>query len=80
MRLAKQKALEAERERKQLEEAQHEENERRRAEEDRMLQGLKISAEQTGKTAVLRRHLEETATESPERFARLVRTWMKEDD
>lgn len=80
VRVARQKALETERERNQLEEAAIEESERRREEEDRMLKGLKISSEQTGKTAVLRRHLEEVATENPERFARLVRTWMREDD
>src|SRR5690606_38856022 len=80
IRVARQKALEAERERKQLEEAAEEESERRRLEEDRMLKGLKISSEQTGRTVVLKRHLEETATENPERFARLVRTWMREDD
>ena len=80
VRVARQRALEAERERKQIEEASVEESERRRAEEDRMLKGLKISSEQTGRTAVLRRHLEEVATENPERFARLVRTWMREDD
>lgn len=80
VRLARQKALDAERERKQIEEAAVEETERRRAEEDRMLKGLKISTEQSGKTVVLRRHLEEVAAESPERFARLVRTWMREDD
>jgi flagellar biosynthesis/type III secretory pathway M-ring protein FliF/YscJ len=80
VRVARQKALETERERKQIEEAAVEETERRRAEEDRMLRGLKISSEQSGRTVVLRRHLEETATENPERFARLVRTWMREDD
>lgn len=80
VRAARQRALEGERERKQIEEAAIEESERRRAEEDRMLKGLKISSEQTGKTAVLRRHLEEAATENPERFARLVRTWIREDD
>ncbi len=80
IRVARQRALETERERKQIEEAAAEESERRRAEEDRMLKGLKISSEQTGKTAVLRRHLEEVATESPERFASLVRSWMREDD
>jgi flagellar biosynthesis/type III secretory pathway M-ring protein FliF/YscJ len=80
VRIERQRALEAERQRKQLAEAAEEETARRKAEEDRMLQGLKISTEQTGKTAVLKRHLEEVATESPERFARLVRTWMKEDD
>lgn len=80
VRVAKQKVLEAERERKQLAEDADEETERRKAEEDRMLQGLKMSTEQTSKTVVLRRHLEEVATESPERFGRLVRTWMKEDD
>lgn len=80
VRVARQRALEAERERKQIEEAATQETQRRLAEEDRMLKGLKISSEQTGKTAVLRRHLEEVATESPERFASLVRTWMREDD
>jgi flagellar M-ring protein FliF len=80
IRVARQHLLEAERERKQIEEAAAEETARRRAEEDRMLKGLKISSEQTGKTAVLRRHLEEVATENPERFASLVRTWMREDD
>jgi flagellar M-ring protein FliF len=80
IRVARQRALETERERKQLEEAATGERARRRAEEDRMLKGLKISSEQTGKTVVLRRHLEEVASESPERFASLVRTWMREDD
>ena len=80
VRLARQRALESERERKQIEEAATEENERRRSEEDRMLKGFKISSEPTGKTVVLRRHLEDVATESPERFARLVRAWMREDD
>jgi len=80
VRVARQRALEAERERKQIEEAAVEESERRRVEEDRMLKALKISSEQTGKTAVLRRHLEGVATENTERFARLVRTWMREDD
>ncbi|MDA1234562.1 MAG: flagellar basal-body MS-ring/collar protein FliF [Acidobacteria bacterium] len=80
VRVARQLALETERERKQIEEAATEESERRRLDEDRMLKGLKVSAEQTGKTVVLRRHLEEVATESPERFASLVRTWMREDD
>lgn len=80
VRVARQRALEAERGRKQLEEAAVEETQRRRAEEDRMLKGLKISSEQTGRTVVLKRHLEEVATESPDRFARLVRTWMREDD
>jgi len=80
VRVARLKALETERERKQLAEQAAEEDEKRRAEEDRMLRGLKISTEQTGKTAVLRRHLEGVATERPDRFARLVRTWMREDD
>jgi flagellar M-ring protein FliF len=80
VRVARQRALEAERERKQLEEAAAEESERRRAEEDRMLKGLKISTEQSGRSVVLKRHLEEVATENPERFARLVRTWIREDD
>lgn len=80
VRVARQKALEVERERKLLAEADEQEVVKRRAEEDRMLQGLKISTEQTGKTAVLKRHLEDVATENSERFARLVRTWMKEDD
>ena len=80
VRVARQRTLETERERKQIEEAATEESERRRLDEDRMLKGLKISSEQTGKTVVLRRHLEEVATENPERFASLVRTWMKEDD
>jgi flagellar M-ring protein FliF len=80
VRLARQNALETERSRKQIAEAAEEETERRKEEEDLMLRGLKVSNEQTGKTAVLRRHLEEVATESPERFGRLIRTWMKEDD
>ncbi len=74
------KALEAERERKQIEEQAQEEEERRKVEEERLLQGLKLSSGQTSKTAVFKKHLEEVALESPDRFARLIRAWLHEDD
>ncbi len=74
------KALESERERKLLEEQAQEEQERRKAEEERLLQGLKLSAGQTSKTVVFKKHLEEVAVDNPDRFARLIRAWIHEDD
>ena len=73
-------ALAAERERKELEEAQEIELQKRAEEEERLLKGLKLAPVQTSKTQILKKHLEEVAENDAESFARLLRAWIHEDD
>jgi flagellar M-ring protein FliF len=79
-RIERRKALAAEQERIALEEAQKQELANREAEENRLLKGFKAAAPYSTEGAALRRHVEETADEHPERVARLVKAWMHEDD
>lgn len=73
-------ALAAERERKELEEAQEIELQKRAEEEERLLKGLKLAPVQTSKTQILKKHLEEVAENDAESFARLLKAWIHEDD
>ena len=80
VRAERQEALNAERERRELEEAQAHEVEQRAAEEERLLKGLKLAPVQTSKTQVLKKHLEELTRENPETVAKLMKAWIHEDD
>ena len=73
-------AIAAERERQKLEAAREAEHEKRKEEEARMLKGLKVAKVHSSKTQVLKRHLEDMAGDNPEGFARLMKTWIHEDD
>ena len=80
LRAERQLALEAERERKELEEAQVAEAQHRAAEEERLLKGLKLAPVQTSKSQILKKHLEQVAEEDPQNFAHLIKAWIHEDD
>ena len=79
MKIEQQAALEAEREKREIESAKDEAR-RRELEEQKMLQGLKLASVQSSKGQVLRKHLEESATGDPEAFVQLLRSWIHEDD
>ena len=80
IRAEREAALAAERERLELEEARQAELEKQKAEEERMLKGLKVAPTPTSKTQILKRHLEDVAKEDAESFARLIKAWIHEDD
>ncbi|MBI1356852.1 MAG: flagellar M-ring protein FliF [Acidobacteria bacterium] len=80
IRAERQRALEAERERKLLEDREVQDALDRKEEEARMLKGLQVAPLPTSKTEILKKHLETVAFEDPERFARLVKAWVHEDD
>ena len=69
----------AEREIKELEAAE-EQARVREAEEAKMLKGLRLATLQSSKAQVLKKHLEEMATNEPESFVQLLRSWIHEDD
>ncbi len=78
--LERKRALEAEQERLELEAAEKQKEEQRKLEEERMLQGLKLAPAANSKTQALKKHLEELAESDGEAFARLLKTWIHEDD
>ncbi len=80
IRAEREAAITAERERQELEAAHQAEQEKQAEEEARMLKGLKVGKVHSSKTQVLKRHLEEMAGDNPEGFARLMKTWIHEDD
>ena len=73
---AKRKEVE---ERKEIEAAE-EQARLQQAEEAKMLTGLRLATLQSSKAQVLKKHLEEMATEQPESFVQLMRSWIHEDD
>ncbi len=79
MRVEQQAALEAEKEKREIDAAKDEAR-RRELEEQKMLQGLKMATVQSSKGQVLRKHLEEAAAQDTESFVQLLRTWIHEDD
>jgi flagellar biosynthesis/type III secretory pathway M-ring protein FliF/YscJ len=80
IRLERQQAIEAEREKLRLEAAEKEHEESRRLEEERMLKGFKVAQVTNSKTQALKKHLEGVAGEDPAMFARMVKAWLHEDD
>ena len=80
VRAERQNALEAERERKLLEDREAQREVDRREEEARLIKGLQLAPLPTSKTEILKKHLETVAFDDPERFARLVKAWIHEDD
>jgi flagellar M-ring protein FliF len=80
IRIEREQALEAEREKLRIEAAEKKEEEQRRLEEERMLKGLKIGPAANSKTLALKKHLEGLAEEDSEMFARLMKAWIHEDD
>lgn len=80
VRAEKQKALEAERERKLLADREAQREEERKAEEARLIKGLQVSPLPTNKVQALKKHLLTVASEDPQRFSRLVKAWIHEDD
>ena len=66
-------------ERKEIEAAE-EQARLQQAEEAKMLTGLRLATLQSSKAQVLKKHLEEMATEQPESFVQLMRSWIHEDD
>lgn len=80
IRAERQKALEAERERKLLADKEAQREEERKQEEERMLKGLQVSPLPTNKVQALKKHLLAVAGDDPQRFARLVKVWIHEDD
>jgi flagellar biosynthesis/type III secretory pathway M-ring protein FliF/YscJ len=79
MKVEQHAALEAEKEKREIEAAKDEAR-RRELEEQKMLQGLKMATVQSSKGQVLRKHLEEAAAQDSESFVQLLRTWIHEDD
>ena len=69
----------AEGERKEIEAAE-EQARLKQAEEDKMLTGLRLATLQSSKGQVLKKHLEEMASNEPESFVQLMRSWIHEDD
>ena len=61
-------------------EAAEEEARRHELEEAKMLKGLRLATLQSSKAQVLKKHLEEMATNEPESFVKLMRSWIHEDD
>jgi flagellar M-ring protein FliF len=80
MRLERQQALETEREKLQIEAAKQQEEDQRRLEEERMLKSLKLAPPANSKTLALKKHLEELAAQDSEKFARLLKAWIHEND
>jgi flagellar M-ring protein FliF len=80
VKIERQRALDAERERLRLEAAEKEIEEARRQEEERMLKGLRVAPPANSKASALKKHLESVASEDPETFARLMKAWIHEDD
>ena len=52
----------------------------RKQEEDRLLKGLQVAPLPTNKVQALKKHLLAVASEDPQRFARLVKVRIHEDD
>ncbi len=69
----------ADEERKEIEAAEDQAR-LHQAEEAKMLKGLRLATLQSSKAQVLKKHLEEMATEEPESFVQLMRSWIHEDD
>jgi flagellar M-ring protein FliF len=69
----------ADQEQKEIEAAE-EQARLHQAEEAKMLKGLRLATLQSSKAQVLKKHLEEMATEEPESFVQLLRSWIHEDD
>ena len=80
MKLERQQALAAERERLQIDAARQREEEQRKLEEERLLQSLKLAPPSNSKTFALKKHLEELAGEDAAMVARLLKAWIHEDD
>jgi len=80
MRAEREAAIAAERERQELDAARQAEQAKQAEEEARMLKGLKVGKVHNSKTQVLKRHLEEMAGDNAAGFARLMKTWIHEDD
>jgi len=80
IRAERQKALEAERERKLLADKEAQREKDRQEEEARLLKGLQVSPLPTNKVQALKKHLLTVAEDDPQRFARLVKVWIHEDD
>ncbi len=80
IRAEKQRALEAERERKLLADQESQRERDRNDEEARLLKGLQGAPAPTNKLQLLKKHLVGVAGDEPEHFARLVRSWIHEDD
>lgn len=78
-RAESQKLFAEDEERRTLIEAENEEK-RIRAEENRLLQGLKMATVQTGRAQILKRYIEESAGKDPIAFVQLLRAWIHEDD
>ena len=76
----RQQALDAERDRLALEAAEKEKEELRILEEERMLKGLKLAPAASSKAQALKKHLDDLAGDDSEMFARLIKTWIHEDD
>ncbi len=66
-------------ERKEIEAAE-EKARVQQAEEAKMLTGLRLATLQSSKGQVLKKHLEEMASNEPESFVQLMRSWIHEDD
>ena len=66
-------------ERKEIEAAE-EQARLHQVEEAKMLKGLRLATLQSSKAQVLKKHLEEMATNEPEAFVQLMRSWIHEDD
>ena len=79
MRAEAEAKRQAEEERKQLEAAEDEAR-KHAAEEAKMLQGLRLATLQSSKAQVLKKHLEEMASNESEAFVQLMRSWIHEDD
>ena len=78
-RARRQAQLAAERERQEIADAEAE-NKRLADEQARLLTGLKADTLQSSRGQVLKKHLEESATQDTAGFIQLLRAWIHEDD
>ena len=79
LRATREAEIEAEHARRELEAAE-EAKQLKEAEEVKLLQGLRNTALGTSRAQVLKKHLEQTASNDPEAFVQLLRSWIHEDD